>query len=173
MVTQNNSESFNLFTNQEGFEEANEMVHALNARKRGPYNKKSPKIEEYNPYTHINKLYSQLGDLIGIRLFAKDDAVFRYKSIKIWSNVYTNEEYEYNDEVFIGEQFQVNQAEVRGTENFTVYDRIDLHKKLINYLINRMDLKDALKLIEQDVKELQKKYKISQYAQWLKKQREK
>lgn len=172
MSVQNKPEVFNLFTNQEGFEEANELVQNLNARKRGPY-KTKPKIKvtNYNPYTHIQQLYTQLGDLIGIRLFSKDDAVFRYKGIKIWSMVYTPEEYDYDNKSYVGEQFQVNQAEIRGTENFTVNDRISLHQKLINLLKNRIDLRDAVKLIEQDVKELQKKYKISECAQWLKKQR--
>lgn len=160
----------NLFSNVEGFEEAAELVEKLNARKRGCYNTKH-KVVEYSPYTHIQKLYTQLGDLIGIRLFSKDDAVFRYRGIKIWSLVYNPENYEYKDKEYIGEQFQVNQAEIRGTENFIVSDRIKLHEKLIELLKQRVELKNAVKLVQQDVRKLQKKYEISEYAKWLKKQK--
>lgn len=160
----------NLFSNIEGFEEADELVQSLNARKRGCYNTK-PKVIEYNPYTHMQKLYTQLGDLIGIRLFSKDDAVFRYRGIKIWSLIYTSEEYEYEGKSYPGEQFQINQAEIRGTENFIIKDRIKLHEKFINLLQQHVELKNAIKLVQQDVRELQKKYEISEYAQWLKEQR--
>lgn len=164
------AQTFNLFSGQKEFEEAAELVEKLNARKRGSYNTKL-KVVEYNPYTHIQKLYTQLGDLIGICLFSKDDIVWRYRGIKIWSSVYNMETYEYQGKEYIGEQFQINQAEIRGTESFTVNDRIKLHEKLIKLLKQRVELKYAIKLVQQDVKELQKKYTISEYAQWLRKQK--
>lgn len=160
----------NLFSEKEGFEEADKLVQQLNARKRGSYNTK-PKVVEYNPYSHIQNLYAQLADLIGIRLFSKEDAIFRYRGIKIWSLVYTPENYKYEGKIYMGEQFQVNQAEIRGTENFTINDRIKLHQKLIDLLKERVELRHAVKLVQQDVKKLQKKYKVKEFTLWMKNQR--
>lgn len=160
----------NLFSQAEGFEQADELVQQLNAKKRGCYNTK-PKIVDYNPYTHMQHLYGQLANLIGIRLFSKDDAIFRYRGLKIWTLVYTAEEYQYENKVYQGEQFQVNQAEIRGTENFILNDRIKLHERLIELLRQHVELKYAIKLVQQDVRELQKKYKVKEFTQWLKKQR--
>ncbi len=160
----------NLFSDVEGFEEADELVQLLNARKRGYYNTK-PKVVEYNPYTHMQKLYTQLASFLPIPLFLKEEAVFDYNGVKGWYLPYEPEEYEYENEIFKGEQFNVIEAEITGTENFNITDRIQLHEKLINLLKQRVELKNAIKLVQQDVRELQKEYEVKEFTLWLKKQR--
>lgn len=157
----------NLFSEIEGFEKADELVQSLNARKRGSYNTK-PKLVEYNPYTHMQKLYSQLASFLPIPLFLNEEAVFDYNGVKGWYMVYMPQNYEYEYRIYPGEQFNVVEAEITGTENFNIDDRIHLHEKLIKLLQQRVELDNAIKLIQLDVKELQKKYEISEYAQYLK-----
>lgn len=156
----------NLFSEVEGFEEADELVQSLNARKRGCYHTK-PKVIEYNPYIHMQKLYSQLASFLPIPLFLNEEAVFDYNGVKGWYLLYDPEQYEYKNEIFEGEQFNVIEAEITGTENLNITDRIQLHEKLINLLQQRVELNNAIKLVQQDVKELQKKYEISEFSQYL------
>lgn len=160
----------NLFSDLEGFEEANNLVQQLNARKRGSYNTK-PKLIEYNPYTHIKNLYSELANFLPRPLFTNEEAVFEYEGVKAWYMIYTPEHYGYSDKTYVGEQFNITEAEISGTENFTVEDRIKLHQKLIDLLKERVELNNAIKLIQQDIKGLQKKYKIKDFTLWLRKQR--
>lgn len=157
----------NLFTDVEGFEEADELVQSLNARKRGSYNTK-PKVVQYNPYTHMQKLYSQLASFLPIPLFLNEEAVFDYEGVKGWYVVYSPENYEYENKVYPGEQFNIIEAEITGTENFNIIDRINLHEKLIKLLQQRVELKNAIKLVQQDVKVLQKKYEVKEFTLWLK-----
>lgn len=160
----------NLFSDVEGFEGANKLVQQLNIRKRGSYNTK-PKLVEYNPYTHIKNLYSELANFLPRPLFTNEEAVFEYEGIRVWYMIYSPENYLYNEKTYTGEQFNITEAEINGTENFTVEDRIKLHQKLIELLKERVALNNAIKLIRQDVKELQKKYELSEYVQWLRKQK--
>lgn len=157
----------NLFSNHKGFEDADELVQNLNARKRGCYNTK-PKVVEYNPYTHMQKLYNQLASFLPIPLFLKEEAVFDYNGVKGWYMVYSPEIYEYDNKSYAGEQFNVIEAEITGTENFNITDRIQLHEKLINLLRQDVELNNAIKLVQQDVKELQKKYEVKDITKWLK-----
>lgn len=158
----------NLFSDVEGFEEANVLVQKLNARKRGCYNTK-PKVLEYNPYKHIQQLYSQLANFLPRPLFTNQEAVFDYDGIKAWYMIYVPEQN--SDTSYNGEQFTVTEAEIVGTENFTVNDRIKLHEKLINLLKERVELNNAIKLIQPDIKELQKKYEVRDFTLWIKNQR--
>lgn len=160
----------NLFSDLDGFEEANNLVQQLNARKRGFYNTK-PKSVNYNPYTHIKNLYSELANFLPRPLFMSEEAVFEYNGIRAWYTVYASEHYLYNDKTYIGESFNITEAEISGTENFTVEDRIKLHQKLIDLLKERVELNNAIKLIQQDIKELQKKYKVKDFTLWIKNQR--
>lgn len=164
------SADLNLFSGVEGFEDADNLVQSLHARKRGPY-KTHHKTQEYTPYRYIQQLYTQLASFFPAPLFQTEENIFDYKGVIVWYSPYSPNDYEYNDKMYEGEQFQVIQAEITGTENFNINDRIALHKKLIELLEKRIELENAIKLIQQDVKEYQKKYELSEIAKWLKKQR--
>lgn len=170
MSAQNTTGIFNFLTILGGYEELNAQIQARNAKKRGNYNVHT-KPPQYSPYKHIQALYTQLAGYISICPFLMEDAVFRYNEIKIWVSYYKAGKYIYNGKIYEGQNFHIIQAEIRGTENFNVKHRIYLHQKLINFLRNGMDLKDALILIKKDVKKIRRNYKLTEYAQWLKKQR--
>lgn len=163
--------NLSLFYNQEGFEEAQELVNKINARKRGSYDIK-PKIFEYNPYAHIRELYTQLTNLIGIRgeMFITS-RLETIDGINRWYDFYEVEQYEYQDKMFQGEEFRYIEAEISGTEFFDIYDRIKLHQELINLLRKKVPLVDAMQIIQQRVKEVQKDYEVKEITKRLKSQR--
>lgn len=152
---------YNLFSNQEGFEEQDKIVQLLNLRKRGSYNTK-PKIYEIDPYTKISNIYSRLANYLPYPLGKNEEMVITKNGLRGWYNIFDAE----------GELPQrLFQAEIIGTENFYITDRIQVHSKLLEYLNNRVQLEDAVKLIQQEVRELQKKYEVKEFTLWLRKQR--
>lgn len=157
----------NLFSDVEGFEEADELVQKLNARKRGFYQTKA-KLFELSSYHRMKQLYSKLANFLPRPLFTNEEAISDYDGIRVWHSVYLPEEYEYEGKIYVGEQFTFAEAEIIGTENFNITDRIMLHEKLIKLLRERVELKNAVKLVQQDVKELQKKYEVKEFTLWLK-----
>lgn len=160
-----------LFANQTGFENAQALVEQLNARKRGPYDTK-PKVFEYDPYAHIRQLYVQLTNLIGIQgeMFtaSKRETI---DGISRWYSFYEVKQYEYQGKMFQGEEFRYVEAEIAGSEFFDIYDRIKLHQELINLLRKKVPLVEAMAIIQQKVKEIQKGYEVKEITKWLQKQR--
>ncbi len=55
----------------------------------------------------MQKLYSQLASFLPIPLFLNEEAVFDYNGVKGWYLLYDPEQYEYKNEIFEGEQFNV------------------------------------------------------------------
>lgn len=151
----------NLFSNQEGFESADELVKSLQKNKRGGYNK-HPKIYIIDPYTTMSNLYSELANYLPVPLGENEERVITESGIRGWYSIFTAES-EPDQKLF--------QAEIIGTENFYLCDRIKLHSKLIEYLRNRVQLKDAVKLIQQDLETVQARYEVREVTQWLIKQR--
>lgn len=167
------TDQMSIFNNEEGFEEAQELVNKINARKRGSYDIK-PKVFEYEPYAHIRQLYVQLTDLIGIK---DDELTFTTSKLETidginrWFSFYEVEQYEYQGKMFQGEEFKYTEMEISGTEFFDIYDRIKLHQELINLLRKKVPLVDAMQIIQQRVKEVQKGYEVKEITKWLIKQR--
>lgn len=73
--------------------------------------------------------------------------------------------------MFQGEEFRYVEAEIAGSEFFDIYDRIKLHQELINLLRQKVPLGEAMALIQQKVKEIQKGYEVKEITKWLQKQR--
>lgn len=162
-----------LFANQTGFENAQALVEQLNARKRGSYDIK-PKVFEYNPYAHIRQLHIQLNNLISTKTeqFGFTQSICEnIEGINCWFNLYKAETYEYDGRLYQGEEFRYIEAEISGTESFDIYDRIKLHQELINLLRTKVPLVDAMIIIQQQVKEVQKDYAVKEITKWLQKQR--
>lgn len=189
MVVQMNE--LNLFSNNPEFAEYDKMIKDANKNKRGHYQKHLKPII-YNPYTEIKDLYRKLANFLPLPLFQTETEVFHYtinenqqnskntvangiKGVTAWYTTYTDEEYEYIDAKFEdekngtyqGDNFKVIEAEIDGTENFYVEDRIELHKELISYLSQGITLENAITMLQPSAKRIEKKYKTKELTQWL------
>lgn len=167
-------QELNLFSNNPEFEEYDKMIKERNANKRGPYQKHIKPII-YNPYTEIKDLYRKLANFLPLPLFQNETEVFCFSGITAWYTTYTDEEYEYIDAkfedekngIFQGENFKEFEAEIKGTENYRVEDRIELHKELIGYLSQGITLENAIIMLQPSIKRINEKYKIKELTQWL------
>lgn len=172
MVVQMNE--LNLFSNNPEFAEYDKMIKDANKNKRGHYQKHFKPII-YNPYTEIKDLYRKLANFLPLPLFQTETEVFHYSGVTAWYTTYTDEEYEYIDAKFEdekngtyqGDNFKVVEAEIDGTENFYVEDRIELHKELISYLSQGITLENAIIMLQPSAKRIEKKYKTKELTQWL------
>ena len=176
MVAQMNE--LNLFSNNPEFEEYDKMIKDANKNKRGHYQKHIKPII-YNPYTEIKDLYRQLANFLPLPLFQNETEVFHFSGVTAWYMSYTNEKYDYDNAMFEdekngtfeGDNFKVIEAEIDGTENYYVEDRIELHKELIGYLSQGVYLENALVMLQPSAKRISEKYKVKELTQWLKKLR--
>lgn len=113
-------------------------------RKRGNYKSKVFKKFELNPYTEMKNLYSSLANYLPMPLFSNNEGVFIYGKIRYWYMVYSDDDYSYIGDTFKGENFKVIEAEIIGTENMYIEDRVQLYKKLIKFLQQGLKLDEAV-----------------------------
>lgn len=145
----------NLFTDVEGFEEYDKIVKEKESKKRGPYKFKAFKPTVLSVYQQMDNLYVQLANYLPQPLFCDEEAVFTYDDVKVWYMVYTDEDYEHENEIFTGEPFKIYCAEIIGTENLPIEKRIEVHQELLNILSDGVQLKEAVSIIQPKIKALQ------------------
>lgn len=115
-----------------------EEQQAREDRKRGFYKKKQPQKIILNPYTEMKNLYELLANYLPLPLFLREERVFTYKKLRVWHMIYFDEEKQV--------EFPVSEAEIIGTENMDIKDRIQLHKGLIDLLRGGLTLDEALEV---------------------------
>jgi hypothetical protein len=168
-----------LFTNKEGFEELDKIVQAHEARKRGKYNKKIQTDNQWqfllilanliNPISYLGEIYRYIAsNYVAMPLLSKENAVFCYAGLRVWYSVYLPDSYTYYDyptegtegidSICTGEDFQVFEAELIGTENFNVQDRLDLHIRLIELLEQGIQLEKATSQLQPEIERIKKIY---------------
>lgn len=122
---------------------------------RGPYNIK-PKTIELSPYQKLNNLLSQISNYLPSPIF-KEEEEFIFPNIKLWNSKYSIEPYEYNNELFNGDDFNIIEAELIGTELFSVEDRISLHSILLEKLKNGINIAEAAEKLQPLIKYIKEK----------------
>lgn len=162
-----------LFTGVEGFEDAEKALEELNKNKRGHYNKVPKPEHTENNYEYLRRLQTQLANFLDVPYFFNRDEVFLFADgrIKAECLVYTDEPYEYYGEQYEGEVFKIREAEIVGTENYSIETRLELHQTLINNLEDGITLDKAVDNIQGRLDKLKEQHKIGEFAKWLKKHR--
>lgn len=146
----------NLFTNQPGFEKFEKSADKLNALKRGCYNKKPKPID---PYTELNNIYIYIsGFFVRPNFPEKEDEVVFLDGFKLTVDVYTSEAYIYQGAIYRGEDFISAFAELEGTENFSLDERLKLHRDVQGYLKANATLKEAYDKVKPEIVRLKEKY---------------
>lgn len=173
MINANSQQT--LFAGQEGFEEAQKAFEDLNKGKRGFYNKDYTKPKHTdNPWEEMRKIYAEIANFFDVPRFQlKDDEVLLFENGKIraWCFHYDNEAYPYGDEIFTGEDFDIIEAEIVGTEKYNLQTRLSIHKEFLDNLISGKSIQQSILEISDKLKELEERNKIGDFALWLKKHR--
>lgn len=167
------AEVVSLFTGVPGFEMAQQALEELNKGKRGHYNKVPKPKHTENNWEYMRGLYKQLANFLDVPYFFDRSEVFLFSHnrIKAWC-LYDNEEpYEYEGKEYDGEVIKIREAEIVGAENYDLETRISLHQELINYLEDGLTLDEAVDNIQAKLRELETKYRMGDFAQWLKRHR--
>ena len=120
-----------------------------NRKLRGHYKEKEKKPEKLNPYAQLAQLYSEVANDLPIPIMSNDDnEKYDYDLLTLWYSHYTFEQYTYQGEEFYGEDFRVIQAELKGTEDLFINERIFLHKKLLELIKKGTSIYEAAKLLQ-------------------------
>ena len=164
-----------LFTGQEGFEKAQEAFEELNKGKRGFYHKDYTKPKHTdNPWEEIKQIYANIANYLDVPRFQlKEDEVLLFAEgrIRAWCFHYTDDAYTYEGNIYTGEEFNIIEAEIVGTEKYDLQTRLKLHKEFLNLLEDGNTLEQSISSIQGKLKELEEKNKMGDFALWLKKHR--
>lgn len=168
-----------LFTGKNGFEEFDEIVKLHEARKRGKYNKKVQTDNKYqfllilshliNPFSYLSEINNYIAmKYVTMPLLSKEEAAFSYKGLNVYYLVYEPDTYTYYDyptqgaegmdSICNGEDFQIFEAELTGTENFYIQDRLDLHIRLIDLLDQGVQLEQATSMLQPEIERIKQIY---------------
>lgn len=150
-----------LFSNLEdealqGFEEFDKVVKAREKRKRGCYNKVA-KLVIIDPILKLQSLMEQIALYTQLDPFFNEEDIFiLYDFLKVWQMLHVAEPYEYEGEMYEGEFIRYQEAELIGTENLLLHNRIKLHEQFLTLLKGGNTIELALLKIQPIIKEVQK-----------------
>ena len=93
----------------------------------------------YQPLANLYPVFAQTSLLASYNqgvLFYEDDEVvaYDYGLIRAWLNKYYKEYYWYQGKRYLGQDFEVRTAEIIGSEDFNIQEKLYLHERLINFL---------------------------------------
>lgn len=116
---------------------------------RGHYQKQEKKPEKLNPYAELSQLYSRVANYLPIPIMSTGgQEVFDYDLLTLWYSHYQAEKYHYQGESYDGEDFKIIQAELKGTEDLYVDEKIFIHKSLLNLIQKGTSINEAAKLLQ-------------------------
>ena len=130
------------------------QFYIVPVKKRGNYKKHPKPEEEISPWTLMKDLYVKLAGYFSLPVFCQEDIVFTQGIFRISCYVYTDETYEYQGETFKGENFKVFEAEIIGTENMYLEDRLKIHQAVLSYLDAGVTIEETEKRIKSEFKEI-------------------
>ena len=141
-------------------------------KERGQYDK-TPKKKILTNWEKMQDLYTQLANYCPLPLFGEAKEITDFYGLRLWCESYTAERYEYQNDLNIteickGEDFKVIEAEITGTENWYLEDRVFIHEKLLNEIRSGLDIKSAMEKIKPDFERIKNKYKTTEIVKWLK-----
>lgn len=169
------SSMLNLFTNQEGFEDA--LTNFLSLKKKRVHYKRTTYTKVYKNdvvngevitddvirWGELRKIYIELANYFPPPLFLQSDNEYTDTGIiRTWHQVYQNETYNYKGTIYKGQNFQVSEAEIIGTEDFNIDERLYLHKELLERIKAQEKLEVIFKDMQNKVRKLQQGYKIAE-----------
>lgn len=104
---------------------------------RGPY-KKHPKPPR--PYKDLYEVCEKIADFFPIWLTSSKDRKIDFWGIRLWQRIYPHERNKAKIRC-------TKEAEIIGSENFPIEERLKLHQTLLKFLEEGRDLATSLKII--------------------------
>lgn len=123
-------------------------------KKRGHYKKLPKPIEPVSPWVTMQTLYQRLANYFEQPLFSEKETTITQWDIRIWYMVYTDETFTYKEGICRGECFKVFEAELIGTENLYLEERIAIHAELLNQLEAGVTIKEAVRYVKTKFKDV-------------------
>ena len=142
-----------LFTGVEGLEEYDKMARKVKNKrvhyKTTTYTKfyKNDIIDGKIQNNHIltwgrlRQLHSQLANFFPIffsnvepSIIEEDYKAYDFGVVRVWDNVYLPETYTHQGAIYKGQEFRVIEAEIIGSEDLNIQERIYLHETLLELL---------------------------------------
>jgi hypothetical protein len=143
----------NLFTGVKGLEEYDKMARKVKNKRvhyKTPTYTKVYKNDIINGKIHNNdthswgrmrELHARLANFFPIffsnvePVITEDDyRVFDFGIVRVWDNVYLPETYTHQGAIYKGQEFRVIEAEIIGSEDLNIQERIYLHETLLELL---------------------------------------
>jgi hypothetical protein len=143
----------NLFTGVKGFEELEQMARKVKHKrvhyKTTTYTKvyKNDVIDgkiQHNDiflWGRMRELHKRLANFFPIffsnidpSIIEEDFKVYDFGVVRVWDNVYLPETYTHKGAIYKGQEFRVIEAEIAGSEDLNIQERIYLHETLLELL---------------------------------------
>ena len=143
----------NLFTGIKGFEELEQMARKVKYKrvhyKTTTYTKvyKNDVIDSKTHYNDIyfwgrmRELHKRLANFFPIffsniepSITSEDYKAYDFGIVRVWDNVYLPETYTHQGAIYKGQEFRVIEAEITGSEDLNIQERIYLHETLLELL---------------------------------------
>jgi hypothetical protein len=143
----------NLFTGIEGFEELEQMARKVKYKrvhyKTTTYTKVykndviDGKIHNNDIYLwgRMRELHKRLANFFPIffsnvepSIIEEDYKVYDFGIVRVWDNVYLPETYTHQGAIYKGQEFRVIEAEIIGSEDLNIQERLYLHETLLELL---------------------------------------
>ena len=121
---------------------------------RGHYKKKEKEIKSLNPYLELAQIRSELAGFLPIPISGDIQDCYTYGFINLWYEIYKQESYEYENEMFNGEDFRIIEAELIGTERLKVEQRLYFHKKLFELVKQGKNIQTAAEMLQDEIKKV-------------------
>ena len=143
----------NLFTGVKGFEELEQMARKVKHKrvhyKTTTYTKvyKNDVIDgkiQHNDiflWGRMRELHKRLANFFPIffsniepSITSEDYKAYDFGIVRVWDNVYLPETYTHKGAIYKGQEFRVIEAEITGSEDLNIQERIYLHETLLELL---------------------------------------
>lgn len=131
-----------------------DVVEYGGKKTRGHYNKKPKEVQKLNPYLELSQVRVRLANYLPVPLMADIQECTTFGHFNLWYLHYTNEEYQYEGEIYRGEEFKIIEAELIGTERFNIDTRLYLHKKLFELINTGVTIHEAAEKLQEEIKKL-------------------
>jgi hypothetical protein len=143
----------NLFTGVKGFEELEQMARKVKHKrvhyKTTTYTKvyKNDVIDgkihnnDIFLWGRMRELHTRLANFFPIffsniepSITSEDYKAYDFGIVRVWDNVYLPETYTHKGAIYKGQEFRVIEAEIIGSEDLNIQERIYLHETLLELL---------------------------------------
>ncbi len=156
-----------LFTGKEGFEDAEELAQSLKISriryKNTTYTKTyendliDGEIVNDDPalWGEMKKIYLEIANYFVDKIpFGSTETIFDFDSIRVWKQEYTNKIYVYQGSKYKEVPDKFIEAELIGTENLPVAERLKIHQELLRHLQQKREIQESIQMAMESNKSL-------------------